>query len=121
MGYDIHTEQVAEWNVGCERCHGPGSEHVDHPVGGDHFDPAQLDVISANETCLQCHSQGRPPNSPIEGKYYDWPVGYKVGLRLQDYWKLEDCTLGQTNFLYFPDCPAHKNRMQGNDLVQSLM
>ena len=28
VGYDIHTKQVAEWNVGCERCHGPGSEHV---------------------------------------------------------------------------------------------
>jgi predicted CXXCH cytochrome family protein len=59
--------------------------------------------------------------NPIEGKYYDWPVGYRVGLRLQDYWKLEDCTLGQTTFLYFPDCTAHKNRMQGNDFAQSVM
>jgi hypothetical protein len=24
VSYDIHTRQVTEWNVGCERCHGPG-------------------------------------------------------------------------------------------------
>lgn len=60
--------------------------------------------------------------NPIEGKYYDWPVGYHAGLKLADYWKLEDHTLGEPqNFLYFPDGTAHKNRMQGNDFVQSVM
>jgi predicted CXXCH cytochrome family protein len=44
-----------------------------------------------------------------------------VGLRLQDFWKLEERTLGETNFYYFPDGTAHKNRMQGNDFVQSVM
>jgi predicted CXXCH cytochrome family protein len=121
VGYDIHTKQVAEWNVGCERCHGPGSEHVVHPERGNILNPAAMDSVAANDTCIQCHSQGRPLTSPIEGKYYDWPVGFNVGLKLQDFWKLEDCTLGQTTFLYFPDCTAHKNRMQGNDFVQSVM
>ena len=121
VGYDIHTKQVAEWNVGCERCHGPGSEHVAHPSRGNTLNPAQMDDIAANDTCIQCHSQGQPLSNPIEGKYYDWPVGYNVGLKLQDFWKLEDCSLGQTTFYYFPDCTAHKNRMQGNDFVQSVM
>lgn len=59
---------------------------------------------------------------PIEGKYYDWPVGYNVGMKLQDHWKLEESTLGApANFLYFPDGAAHKNRMLGNDFVQSVM
>ncbi len=121
VDYNIHTKQVAEWNVGCERCHGPGSEHVAHPSRGNIVNPAQMDAVAANDTCIQCHSQGQPLTSPIEGKYYDWPLGYRVGLRLQDYWKLEDCTLGQTTFYYFPDCTAHKNRMQGNDFAQSVM
>jgi predicted CXXCH cytochrome family protein len=121
VGYDTRSKQVAEWNVGCERCHGPGSEHVAHPTRTNILNPAHFDSTAATDTCVQCHSQGQPLSSPIEGKYYDWPVGYNVGLQLADFWKLEDCTLGQTNFYYFPDCTAHKNRMQGNDFAQSVM
>ncbi|HEV7220398.1 MAG TPA: multiheme c-type cytochrome [Terriglobales bacterium] len=121
MGYDIHTKKVAEWNVGCERCHGPGSEHVAHPSRANILNPARMNYVAASDTCIQCHSQGRPVTVPIEGKYYDWPVGYNVGLRLQDFWKLEDHTLDETSFYYFADRTAHKNRMQGNDFVQSVM
>jgi len=121
VGYDIHTKQVAEWNVGCERCHGPGSEHVAHPSRSNVLNPERMDYVSANDTCIQCHSQGRPLTSPIEGKYYDWPVGFHIGLHLQDFWQLEDHKLGETTFTHFADGTAHKNRMQGNDFVQSVM
>lgn len=121
VDYNVQTKQVAEWNVGCERCHGPGSEHVAHTSRENIRNPAHLDDIAASDTCISCHSQGQPTSNPIEGRFYDWPVGYHVGLKLQDFWKLEDCTLGQTTFYYFPDCTAHKNRMQGNDFVQSVM
>ncbi len=121
VDYNIHTRQVTEWNVGCERCHGPGSEHIAHPSRSNILNPSQMDDVAANDTCISCHSQGQPLTKEIEGKAYDWPVGYRVGLRLADYWKLEDHTLGQTTFTHFPDGTAHKNRMQGNDFVQSLM
>ena len=121
VDYDIHTKKVAEWNVGCERCHGPGSEHVEHPTRGNTLNPARMDYVAASDTCMQCHSQGRPLTSPIEGKYYDWPVGYHVGLKLRDFWQLEEPTPGLTTFTHFPDGTAHKNRMQGNDFVQSVM
>jgi predicted CXXCH cytochrome family protein len=121
VSYDIYTKQVTEWNVGCERCHGLGSEHVAHPTRANILNPSQMDDVAANDTCIACHSQGQPLTKQIEGKAYDWPVGYRVGLHLADYWKLEDYTLGQTTFTHFADGTAHKNRMQGNDFVQSVM
>ncbi len=77
--------------------------------------------MQASDTCIQCHSQGQPLSNPIKGKYYDWPVGFHMGEKLDDFWKLEDHKLGELSFTHFPDGTAHKNRMQGNDFVQSLM
>src|ERR1700709_2097574 len=62
-----------------------------------------------------------PRTNPISGKYYDWPVGFQVGMDLKNFWKLEENTLGTQSFTHFADGTAHKNRMQGNDFVQSLM
>ena len=117
VNYDIATKTVTEWNVGCERCHGPGSEHIAKPVRETIVNPARLDYVHANDTCIQCHSQGQPLKNPIDGKYYDWPVGFHMGLSLNDFWKLEDHKLGETTFTHFADGTAHKNRMQGNDFV----
>ena len=86
-----------------------------------HRQSRPADYVHANDTCIQCHSQGRPLTNPIDGKYYDWPVGFHVGLNLADFWKLEDHKLGETTFTHFADGTAHKNRMQGNDFVESLM
>ena len=121
VNFSIQDHTVTEWNVGCERCHGPGSEHVARPTRANIFNAARQDYVHANDTCIQCHSQGRPLSNPIEGKYYDWPVGFHVGLNLADYWQLEEHKLGETSFTHFPDGTAHKNRMQGNDFVQSVM
>ena len=137
VGFDRKTETVAEWNVGCERCHGPGSEHVRKPTRSNMVNPATMSAAAETDLCIQCHSQGRPVTEAGDGRgsprpaqqsaqqYVqgpaDWPVGFALGLRLEDYWKLEECRLGQTNFYYYPDCTAHKNRMQGNDFVQSVM
>lgn len=119
--YDVKTKQVAEWNVGCEKCHGPGADHVTDPVRASIFNPARADAVHASDTCIQCHSQGQPLSNPIEGRYYDWPVGFRVGLNLRDFWRLEEAEPGKTTFTHFADGTAHKNRMQGNDFVTSVM
>ena len=59
VNYDIDTKKVTEWNVGCEKCHGPGSDHVEHQGKPNIINPAKLNYVQANDTCIQCHSQGR--------------------------------------------------------------
>ena len=121
VNYNIATKTVTEWNVGCERCHGPGSDHAARPALTNIINPARLDFVTASDTCIQCHSQGQPLQKPLKGVYYDWPVGFEMGKRLIDYWQLEANKLGETTFTHFADGTAHKNRMQGNDFVQSEM
>jgi predicted CXXCH cytochrome family protein len=121
VNYNIATKQLTEWNVGCEKCHGPGAAHARQPSRSNIVNPARLDFVRANDVCIQCHSQGQPLKNPIEGRYYDWPVGFEVGKDLQDYWKLEPHKLGEQTFTHFADGTAHKNRMQGNDFVSSAM
>ncbi len=57
----------------------------------------------------------------MDGVYYDWPVGYLPGEKLSDHWRLEEHRLGEETFTHWPEGSAHKNRMQGNDFVTSLM
>jgi len=121
VNYNIRTKQPTEWNVGCEKCHGPGGNHVNNPSRANILSPARLNTVDAVNVCVQCHSQGQPLTKPIEGKYYDWPVGYRPGLKLSDFWQLEEHKLGETTFTHFADGTAHKNRMQGNDFAQSVM
>jgi predicted CXXCH cytochrome family protein len=121
VNYDVQTRQVTEWNVGCEKCHGPGSDHVAHPTKTNIVNPGTLDFVRGNDVCIQCHSQGRPLTNPVNGRYYDWPVGFLPGQRLADYWKLEESKPGTADFFHYADMTAHKNRMQGNDFVQSTM
>jgi len=121
VNYNIQTKTLTEWNVGCEKCHGPGSEHIRQPGRATIINPARLDSRKATDVCVQCHSQGQPLTNPKAGQYYDWPVGFQVGLDLKDFWQLEEHKLGTTTFTHFGDGTSHKNRMQGNDFVQSLM
>jgi predicted CXXCH cytochrome family protein len=121
VNYNLTTKHVTEWNVGCEKCHGPGAAHVKRPSKATIVNPARLDFVRANDVCIQCHSQGRPKNNPVDGKYYDWPIGYLPGALLSDVWNLEEHSLGETTFTHYPDDSAHKNRMQGNDFVTSRM
>ena len=121
VNYDIATKKVTEWNVGCERCHGPGSEHVAHQGRPNIINPAKLSYVQANDVCIQCHSQGQPLKNPIQGKYYDWPVGFHVGQEPCRLLEAGRAQAGRGLVHAFRRRHRPKNRMQGNDFVQSLM
>jgi Cytochrome c3 len=108
VNFNVQTNTVTEWNVGCERCHGPGRDHIAHRSRANIVNPGQLDYVRANDACIQCHSQGRPPTNPIDGKYYDWPVGFDVRLNLHDFWRLEEHHLGETSFTHV-DAPRRRS------------
>src|SRR5262245_29369336 len=42
VNYNAQTKTVSEWNVGCERCHGPGSEHLRQRRTETIVNPARL-------------------------------------------------------------------------------
>jgi predicted CXXCH cytochrome family protein len=121
VNYNPQNKFVTEWNVGCEKCHGPGSNHIAKPSRTNIINPARLDYVKANDTCIQCHSEGRPPQPLVAGQNYAWPVGFQQGLNLKDFWNLEESKAGEQGFTHFADGTGHKNRMQGNDFVQSVM
>ena len=66
VNYNIETNAVTEWNVGCERCHGPGSDHARKPTRVSIVNPVRLDPLAANDLCIQCHdpSMGPMPHAP---------------------------------------------------------
>ena len=79
VNYNVATKKVTEWNVGCEKCHGPGSDHVKQPTQANIVNPLRLNYVDATDSCVQCHSQGQPLTTASPGKAYDWPVGFDYG------------------------------------------
>lgn len=47
-----------ELAIGCENCHGPGSQHVAHAKAGTIMNPAKLPARLSEEICVTCHQMG---------------------------------------------------------------
>ncbi len=71
----------ADDGVGCERCHGPGSEHVRDPVASPMINPAKLDPERRDSVCTQCHLSGVSRVARAGRRFTD----FRAGERLADY------------------------------------
>ncbi|MGH8611270.1 MAG: cytochrome c3 family protein [Gammaproteobacteria bacterium] len=69
-GFNIDDDpQMDEINIGCETCHGPGSEHVDNAGVAEQWEmatvnPALLSAERDNVVCGRCHDRRRGVGNP---------------------------------------------------------
>jgi hypothetical protein len=70
----------ADNGVGCERCHGPGSDHVRNPAARM-VNPAALDAERRDSVCAQCHLTGVSRVTRAGRSFAD----FRPGDRLADY------------------------------------
>ncbi len=74
---DPASEPWAELSIGCEACHGPGSQHATAPGelrAQTIVNPAKLPAMRSADTCGQCHTRGKSP----DGNWSN-PVDYLPG------------------------------------------
>lgn len=77
-----------EPTIGCERCHGPGADHVTRHESGltDGVDPivnpAKLEPARREDVCNQCHLQGEA----VELRYGRRHSDFRPGQRIEDIW-----------------------------------
>lgn len=80
-GGNVTSYIAGTQNIACERCHGPGSNHV--AGGGDIsqiINPRKLSAQAQNETCGQCHSNAVASTQPAGAFDFAWNRQATVGL-----------------------------------------
>jgi len=64
--------------VSCERCHGPGSEHVRNPAVARMVNPAKLDAERRDSVCTQCHLTGLARIEKPGRRFAEFRAGEKL-------------------------------------------
>lgn len=91
---------IVEASIGCERCHGAGSNHIDYhdaklasikvdPIQNPaNFSPAERDAV-----CYQCHLSASA-RVPLPGKH-SWD--FQAGMKLSEVWAILDYSTDISN------------------------
>jgi len=125
-GY-MSTQTRVEPGINCENCHGPGSIHIQKTKENNIYKATNYDAIRSMEVCLQCHMRNMDKRldsltlADLTGDVRDYPLGFEPGNSLVKYKKVMPYTPGVNDSKFFGNGVGSKNRMQGNDYVQSTM
>jgi predicted CXXCH cytochrome family protein len=111
-GVDV---KYSELNTGCEKCHGPGSDHMNNPKPETIINPKKLSYERYIESCGQCHSRG--VSKPAGSFGYPWNdkdnKPYIVGEPLDAYYQFRPVEWGGMQ------AHAKSHHQQWHDLLRS--
>ena len=91
----LEQEPFQEMEIGCEKCHGPGREHIafhKEPIAGASspaiardpiVNPSGLDRFRKDSVCYQCHLQPASARILRPGRSH---LDFRPGMRLDDIW-----------------------------------
>ncbi len=88
VGHDlpVYDPTTLILGISCERCHGPGADHVSyhrsHADGAAKYivNPSDLSADQQNSICAQCHFGSATPKRP--------PFSFRPGDAVEDFWQL---------------------------------
>lgn len=104
-GYQPATRSFSEFNIGCEACHGPGSEHIENE-GDKNF----IVIDRSSEGCGFCHIRAENAATPeFPAKTFNFPIGYELGRPDTLTFIPEPLTAAAS---FFPDGTSKRHRQQ---------
>ncbi|MHB1310328.1 MAG: multiheme c-type cytochrome [Limisphaerales bacterium] len=104
-GYQPGTRTFTEFNIGCEGCHGAGSEHVD-----GFGDKSKIVIDRSSEGCGYCHIRAEnAATAEFAAKTFNFPIGYQLG-KPETLAFIPDALTNASSF--FPDGTSKRHRQQ---------
>ncbi len=113
-GFDA---DYVELGIGCESCHGPGSEHVARPeAAGLILDPADLPVDLQVDVCGACHTRGHAEveehGAPTRLRF---PHDFLPGEPLEAHYGTDQPVMGEVTASHWPDGSSRSHHQQAMD------